>query len=197
MEKMYCTNCGTSMDLNADFCVSCGVSKGKVKKYSACCGEKVTEEQDYCVKCGSKLSNKLDLTKGKDVFEKVKRTTKQGTENFASVASEKTGKKIDDKWLMSGGVGLIVLLLFFFFMPKGLSGTYTQKTSFLGVESTSSIKFKGKKYVEVDNEDNTGTYKINKDEIILTPKDSKESITGTLSSDKKSFKLMGMTYNKE
>lgn len=197
MEKIYCTNCGESMDPNADFCLSCGVSKGKIKKHCADCGAKVTEGQDFCVKCGTKLSNKLDLTKGKDMFEKVKQSTIDSTSTLANAASEKTGKNINSKWLVGGVVGLAAILLVVFFMPKGLSGTYTQKTSFLGIESQSSIKFKGNKYTEVDNDSNTGTYKIKKDEIILTPKDSDESIKGTMSSDKKSFKLMGMTYKKE
>lgn len=196
-KKLYCTNCGNEMDHNAEYCVSCGVSKGKIKKYCYNCGEKINEEQDFCVKCGTKLTNKIDLTKGKDMIEKVKKSTIESTSNLANAASEKTGKKIESKWLVIGSVGMIAILLFFFLMPKGLSGTYTQKTSFLGVETESSLRFKGKNYVEVDNEENTGTYEINENEIVLKPDNSNESITGTISKDKKSFKLMGMTYNKD
>ncbi|MGX7024596.1 zinc ribbon domain-containing protein [Vagococcus hydrophili] len=197
-QKYFCTNCGSEMDPNAAFCVSCGVSKGKIKKHCSHCGETVTEEQDYCVGCGNKLSTKLNFSKGKEAFQKVTQSTIESTTNLANTASEKTGKKIKPSWLI-GGLGAVVLVIIsiFMLMPKGLSGVYTQKTKFLGVESSTSIKFNGDKYEETKNADNKGTYKIEKNKISFFSKDGEESIDGTITDDRKSFKLWGMTFNKD
>lgn len=198
MENSYCTNCGAEMDSNAAFCVKCGVAKGKTKHFCGHCGASVTEEQDFCVKCGTKLSSKLDFSKVKESAQKVTKAAIQGTNNIASNASQKTGRKIKPAWLAgAAGVIVVIIIAVILLMPKGLSGTYVNKTSFLGIESKSTISFKGKNYTEDNGTDKEqGTYKISKDKVTLTSSDG-QSITADLSEDHKSISILGIKYNKE
>lgn len=186
-KKSYCTNCGAEMDPNAAFCVKCGVSKGKIKHFCNQCGAKVTPEQDFCTTCGNKLSNKLDMSKGKETFDKLTKAAVSGTNNLATAASKKTGKKIKPAWLV-GAAALVVVVIVAIFMlrPKGISGDYASKTTIFGVTSSDTLVFDGKKVSEKDT-DNKGTYEISGDTLKM--KFGDYTITAKLAKDHQSFTI--------
>lgn len=51
-EKMYCTNCGETMNDAAEICIACGVRQGKKIAYCYHCGSEVKPEQELCLQCG-------------------------------------------------------------------------------------------------------------------------------------------------
>lgn len=198
-EKQYCTNCGAQMDPNASVCVTCGVNKGKIKKYCAHCGKPVTPEQDVCTNCGEPLTSRLDFSKGKEAFKNLGDKALRETGNLAELASKKTGKKIKPSYLIGGLVAVVtvVIVTIMFMMPKNLNGTYTAKTTFLGIEVTGSYNFEGEKFTnKVGGEEVHGTYRIKDNELILKPTNG-VSLKGRVSDDKKTVTVNGVEYKKD
>lgn len=54
--RMYCRNCGASVDRKAEVCVSCGVRPLNGKDFCQECGAKTNANQEICIKCGVKLA---------------------------------------------------------------------------------------------------------------------------------------------
>lgn len=186
-EHSYCTNCGEAMDVNAAYCVKCGVAKGKIKHYCDQCGAAVTPEQDFCTTCGNKLTGDSSLEKGKQAVQKFASVAKESSSSFANKARSGQGQKVKPAWL-AGGIGALVVIaiIIYLLIPKGLSGSYEHKTTLFGTTSTDTLTFKGKQVTEVQN-GNTGTYKISGDTLEMELGGSK--MTAKLSSDKKSFTI--------
>lgn len=49
---MYCKNCGSQMDQNAEVCSQCGVAKNAGLNYCANCGGQLAPGAAFCTNCG-------------------------------------------------------------------------------------------------------------------------------------------------
>lgn len=198
-ERKYCTNCGAEIDINAEFCPKCGVKANKMKKFCENCGHAVTDEQDFCKNCGHKLSTSLDLSKGKEVFDKFKEEASTKTNNLSKSASRITGHNIKPVHIIGTAVvALVVVVGIFFLIPKPLSGKYTKTVTFLGIEGQETYDFDGSKKVDIlENGKKTqdGTYQVKDDTVTINLKHRKN--VGTISKDKKSILIDGLQYKKE
>lgn len=53
---MYCKNCGSIMDPNAQVCVKCGVQKGVGASFCPNCGNQTAPNAAVCLSCGTALT---------------------------------------------------------------------------------------------------------------------------------------------
>ena len=169
------------------------------KKFCTNCGAPLNPDQGFCAKCGQKVagaapsvaatSSKRPVTtnSGPSTVQKFKDAAINKTNNLADVASKKTGKQIKPAWLV-GGIGAIIVLAIVIFMliPKGLNGSYSHETTLLGTTTTDTWTFKGKDVTE-EGTGNKGTYKVSGNNLEIDLNGQK--MTATLSDDKNSFTI--------
>lgn len=54
---MFCKNCASKIQDNAQVCTNCGVNVGEGNKFCMHCGNKTNEEAEICVNCGVRIKN--------------------------------------------------------------------------------------------------------------------------------------------
>ncbi len=171
--KKFCTNCGAPLKPGQGFCAKCGHKVAEVAQPSSNASQPAA------------TSTKSNNEPG--TVQKLKDAAISSTNNLADAASKKTGKQVKPSWIV-GGIGAIIVLAVVIFMliPKGLNGSYSHTTTFLGTSTTDTWVFKGKDVTEKGT-GNKGTYKVSGDNLEIDLNGQK--MTATLSDDKKSFTI--------
>lgn len=188
------------------------------KKFCANCGAPITADLKFCPNCGAALTATpaSPTTTEKSVMAKVTQSTTQQADKLAKMATKKTGKSIKPQWIMGAvGAGIVVIaVIIFLLIPKGLHGTYTyhdQHKDLLDgtVNSTETFTFKGDQYTYKDNEKyqdvmgaktahtrhEKGTYKLEDQDVTFTSSQGVKS-TATLSKDKSHLNFGGSSFAK-
>lgn len=201
------------MPSSASFCGNCGAAKGTQRHFCEHCGAKVTAEQEFCTHCGQPLGSTqaqttvAPTTSANPAPSAAQPTTAKTTSPTRPTAQPTmatptspvqptatksatvtlAGKTVKKSWL-AGGIGAIVVLIVIIYMliPKGLSGSYAHTTTLFGTTSTDTLTFKGKQVSEKGTS-NTGTYTISGDTMQMTLGNTK--MTAKLSQDKQSFTI--------
>ncbi|SCI73429.1 Predicted membrane protein [uncultured Clostridium sp.] len=53
---MYCKNCGSKLNENANVCTNCGVKVGNGNSFCKFCGNETNKDSKFCINCGNELN---------------------------------------------------------------------------------------------------------------------------------------------
>ena len=88
-KKIFCRNCGNTVNENAFACMGCGLPPYKGKGFCQGCGAGTHEEAIICVKCGIKLQNE-QTSKPVNLLSKFSSVSKPTTDNTAVVTAARS-----------------------------------------------------------------------------------------------------------
>lgn len=183
----------------------------QIQKYCPNCGAKVVAGDKFCDHCGTKLTSDTTTEAPAKKVPVTAPAPKAGATLIAKLKNQKNPTRLG----IAVVVGLVIVaVVIFLLIPKGLSGQYVERdkhTDLLGgkTQSVTTFTFKGKhytyKYVEKfqdimgektnRTQKEQGTYEVDGQEVHFTS-DRNSTSLGTLSKDKQHLTYGGASFAK-